>query len=95
MGDFRLEIGRVEKPLRAMEWAYRKLTDEDVIDPERCGLTGLSYGAEIAMYAYWKSKIFRTVSVATGSWGPMNYELGKIPYNDRGRYRQRRAPAST
>jgi dipeptidyl aminopeptidase/acylaminoacyl peptidase len=80
-GDFRLETSRVDKPLRAMEWVYRKLTEEGLVDPERCGLTGLSYGAEIATYAYWKSKIFRTVSVATGGWEPMNYVLGGISYS--------------
>lgn len=80
-GDFRFEISRVEKPLRAMEWVYRRLSEEGLIDPERCGLTGLSYGAEIAMYAYWKSKIFRAVSVASGSWEPMDYELGGLSYS--------------
>ena len=80
-GDFRSEIGRVEKPLRAMEWVHSKLVHEGIVAPEQCGLTGLSYGTEIAMYAYWKSKAFRAVSVATGGWEPMNYIVGGITYS--------------
>ncbi|HEY6249494.1 MAG TPA: prolyl oligopeptidase family serine peptidase, partial [Candidatus Angelobacter sp.] len=78
--DFRFEISRMEKPLCALEWVHRRLTDEGVIDPQRCGLTGLSYGAEIAMYAYWKTKIFRAVSVAAGSVEPTTYVSGGIPF---------------
>jgi dipeptidyl aminopeptidase/acylaminoacyl peptidase len=80
-GDFSLEIARVQKPLEAMEWVRRRLSDEGVIDPERCGLTGLSFGAEIAMYAYWKSTAFRAISVASASWEPMNYLLAGISYS--------------
>ncbi|HVH86931.1 MAG TPA: prolyl oligopeptidase family serine peptidase, partial [Terriglobales bacterium] len=79
-GDFGSEIERVARPLRAMEWVRHKLSDEGIIDPERCGLTGLSYGAEIAMYAEWNSKVFRAVSAASGSWEPMNYVLGGLRF---------------
>jgi len=79
--DFRFEIGRVSKPLQAMEWVRQELANEGLIDPERCGLTGLSYGAEIAMYAYWRSKMFRAISVASTSWEPMNYYLAGINYS--------------
>jgi hypothetical protein len=80
-GDFSLEINRVQKPIDAMEWVRQRLSDEGVIDPDRCGLTGLSYGAEIAMYAYWRSATFRAVSVASASWEPMNYLLAGISYS--------------
>jgi dipeptidyl aminopeptidase/acylaminoacyl peptidase len=80
-GDFRFEIERVSKPLHAMEWVRDQLATEGIIDPERCGLTGVSYGAEIAMYAYWNSKIFRALSVATASWEPMNYYLAGLNYS--------------
>jgi len=80
-GDFRFEIERVARPLLAMEWVRNELAKEGVVDPERCAISGVSYGAEIAMYAYWKSKIFRAVSVATASWEPMNYFLGGINFS--------------
>jgi dipeptidyl aminopeptidase/acylaminoacyl peptidase len=75
-GNFQLEINRVAKPLAAMEWAIRKLTDDGIIDPNRVGLTGLSYGAEIAMYAYWKSKAFKALSSAGGAWEPTGSLMG-------------------
>lgn len=80
-GDFRFEISRVEEPTHAMEWVYHTLVDEGLVDPERCGLTGLSYGSEIAMYAYWASRVFRAISVASASWEPMNYILAGPSYS--------------
>jgi hypothetical protein len=32
------------------------------------------------MYAYWKSKRFRALSVATTSWEPINYVLAGVSY---------------
>ena len=75
VGDFRAEIARVQRPLDAMEWVYRKLVSEGLVEPDRIGVTGLSYGSEIAMYSYWRSKIFRAVSVGNGSW-----DLSLMPF---------------
>jgi hypothetical protein len=77
-GDFTPELRRLQRPCEAMEWVIRKLSDEGVIDPQRVGVSGLSYGTEISMYVYWKSKMFRTVSATTGSWEPVLYYLGGI-----------------
>jgi hypothetical protein len=69
-GDFRMQMDRLERPLRGMEAIVRQLADEGSIDPQRVGLWGLSYGAEIAVYAAWKSPLFKAVGVATTSWDP-------------------------
>lgn len=79
-GDFRMELVRVQKPLEGMEWIYHKLIMDGVVDPDHCGLAGLSYGAEIAMYALWKSSIFKAVTTASGSWDPSFYLLGGQGY---------------
>jgi hypothetical protein len=79
-GDVQFEIRRLQRPVAAMEWVYRKLTAEGIVEPNRCGLTGLSYGAEIAMYAYWNSNVFQALSVASAGWEPMNYLLAGIAY---------------
>jgi hypothetical protein len=79
-GDFRLELSRVQKPLRAMEWISRTLVAQGIVDPERIGITGLSYGAEIAMYAYWESRLFRTASVSTPSWDQSLVLFGGLGY---------------
>jgi len=72
-GDFRFEINRIKRPVAAMEWLIGKLTEEGIVDADRIGLQGVSYGAEIALYGLWTSKAFRAVSVASGSWEPTRY----------------------
>jgi hypothetical protein len=79
-GDFNMELHRVEEPRKAMEWVVKKLTGEGIVDAERVGVSGISYGAEISMYAYWKSDLFRTVSATTGSWEPMLYVMGGLGF---------------
>ena len=76
--DFGVQLRRLQRPLEAIEWVIERLTQEGVIDSERVGITGLSYGAEISMYAYWKSNRFRTVSSATGTWEPILYSMGGV-----------------
>jgi Prolyl oligopeptidase family len=80
-GDFAPELLRVERPLRAMEWVIKKLAQDGLVAPDRVGVQGLSYGAEIAMYAYWKSPSFRAVSAATASWEPIQYAMGGLPFS--------------
>lgn len=68
--DFGTQIDRVERPLKEMQGLITQLASEGIVDPQRVGLSGLSYGAEVAMYAYWKSNSFRAISVASASWDP-------------------------
>ena len=63
-----------------MEHLAKALVEEGLIDGERIGIHGLSYGAEIAMYALWKSKLFRTASVAATSWTPSRFPDGGLNY---------------
>lgn len=72
-GNIEADVDRVQRPLEAMEWIITKLTREGIVDPRRVGLTGLSYGSEIAMYAYWKSESFRAVSVAAPGLDPFDH----------------------
>ena len=77
-GDFEPQLRRMRRPLEAIEWVIDHLTSEGVVDPERVGVSGLSYGAEISMYVYWKSRRIRAISAATGSWEPSWYYLGGL-----------------
>lgn len=80
-GDFKPELQRLELPREAMEWVIHKLAAEGLIDPDRCGVSGLSYGAEIAMYAYWRSQMFRAVSATTGnSMEPILFAMGGVGF---------------
>jgi dipeptidyl aminopeptidase/acylaminoacyl peptidase len=81
-GDFEFEINRVARPLHAMEYIRSQLAAEGIIDPDRCGIAGVSYGSEIAMYAYWKSSILKAVSVATATWGPMDILMAGTSFGE-------------
>jgi hypothetical protein len=73
-GDFATTHKRWELPLAALEWVVRQLTRENIVNPQRVGLTGLSFGAEIAMYAYWRMENLRAVSAASDiGWTPSMY----------------------
>jgi len=75
-GDFRMQMDRLDRPLKGMETIVRQLADDGLIDPHRIGLWGLSYGAEITVYAAWKSRLFKAVGVATTSWDPSHVAFG-------------------
>jgi dipeptidyl aminopeptidase/acylaminoacyl peptidase len=75
-GRFEFQVNRVARPLEVMEWAIKKLASEGVIDPDRVGVTGLSFGTEISMYAYWKSKAFRAISTHGSSVSQTGYLAG-------------------
>ena len=74
-GDHRFEVLRVRRAQEAMEQLVAMLSKQGVVDAARVGLTGLSYGSEIAMYAYAHSHAFRAISSATASLTPSWYDL--------------------
>jgi dipeptidyl aminopeptidase/acylaminoacyl peptidase len=82
-GDSSWEVARVERPRIAIEQLIQRVTADYGVDPSRVGLAGLSYGTEIAMYCYWKSERFRTISTAGGSPSPSWVFLGGIGYASR------------
>lgn len=81
-GDFRIQLARVKRPLEAMKAITRRLAEDGIIDPERIGLSGVSYGAEISMYAYWNWRHLRTVSIADPSWDPNLIVFGGVDYSE-------------
>ncbi|HKX31809.1 MAG TPA: prolyl oligopeptidase family serine peptidase, partial [Blastocatellia bacterium] len=58
-GDLEFTLMMYKRPLDAMETVRQQLTAEGIIDPERCAITGLSYGSDIAVYALSRSKFFK------------------------------------
>lgn len=79
-GDFRHEVERLRRPLEGMKRIAELLEREGLIDRSRMAVTGLSYGAEIAMYAYWNWPELRTVSAAGGSTDPNLFYSGGPRY---------------
>jgi len=75
-GDFKTQMLTWYSPLSSLESIVRKLVRQDLVDPNRVGLTGLSYGAEITQFAITHSSIF--AAAATGGWSardPIFYYL--------------------
>jgi dipeptidyl aminopeptidase/acylaminoacyl peptidase len=72
-GNVQMEVSRLQRPMDGAEWITRKLIGEGIVDSHRVGLTGLSYGAQIAMYSLWKSKMFCAISVASAAEEPTVY----------------------
>jgi dipeptidyl aminopeptidase/acylaminoacyl peptidase len=79
-GNPQAELARIRRPLQAMKSITEKLAADGLVDPTKIGVTGLSYGAEIAMYAYWNWGGLRAVSAATSSWDPSLYFLSGTAY---------------
>jgi len=75
----RWELSRMKRPVQAIRELIHR-SEAFGIDPSRVGLSGLSYGSEIAMYAYWRSRDFRAISSATGSVSPSWLFLGGQGY---------------
>jgi hypothetical protein len=45
-GDARVELNRVRRPLQGMQWIVRQLAAQGIVDENRVGVAGTSYGAE-------------------------------------------------
>jgi Prolyl oligopeptidase family len=81
-GNFQWEINHLDGPLRAIEAKISSLAADGVIDAGRVGLSGSSYGQEIAMYAYFNSRAFRTMATMGSGWSPMAYLAAGLPFSD-------------
>lgn len=79
-GDFKAELDRVRRPLTGMKWLAGELDKLGIIDTTSVGLTGLSYGAEIALYGYWNWPSVRAVSVSGAGWDPSLYNFSSVNY---------------
>ncbi len=55
-------VWRVKMPIDAMQSVISQLSSEGIVDPERVGITGLSYGSEIVDYALAHSRLFRAAA---------------------------------
>jgi dipeptidyl aminopeptidase/acylaminoacyl peptidase len=74
-GDLEFTLMRLKRPLDAMEVMQQQLVAEGIIHPEKCAITGLSYGSEIASYAISRTKIYKAASVASSGLDPTVYML--------------------
>jgi dipeptidyl aminopeptidase/acylaminoacyl peptidase len=77
-GDAEFTAMRMKRPLDAMETVRRQLVAEGIVDPERCGITGLSYGSDIATHAIVSTRTFKAAGVSMLGPDPIAYVLNSV-----------------
>ncbi len=76
-GDYRTAMLRWYSPMASLETAVKLLDEMGIIDPNRKGLTGLSFGAQITNFTITHSDLFQVVAVSSiSSVDPIWYYLG-------------------
>lgn len=75
-GSLQLEVDRLAQPVDAMKSLVGELSADGIVDPNRVALTGLSYGAEVALFALWQWPELSAVSVGNGAWDPATVTFG-------------------
>ena len=77
-GDLAFTRLRERKPLEAMRVLRQQLADEGIVDSTQCGLTGLSYGSDIASYAVATTQIFKAAAVSNSGLDPTSHVLNSV-----------------
>lgn len=77
-GDLEFTLLRNRKPLEAMRLLRQQLADEGIVDSTQCGITGLSYGSDIASYAVATTGIFKAAAVSASGLDPMSHTLNSV-----------------
>jgi len=68
-------VKRYEQGRAAVESVVDYLASRGDIDPKRVGMGGLSFGAEVAMWAAMNSQVPRAISVSNPVFSPLGYLL--------------------
>src|SRR5262249_4713327 len=77
-GDLEFTNMRLRRPLEAMQMVRQQLVDEGIVDPDKSGITGLSYASDIAVYALVTTNIFKAAAVASSSLDPLDYTINSV-----------------
>jgi dipeptidyl aminopeptidase/acylaminoacyl peptidase len=77
-GDLEFTSMRLRRPLDAMMTVRRQLATEGIIDPERCAITGLSYGSDITAYSVVNTDIFKAASLSSSGLDPIAHNLNSV-----------------
>lgn len=74
-GSLSISEIRQLSPIDTLDIAIERLVRDGIVDKGRCGIMGLSYGAEIVEFALWRSKTFQVASTSTAGtvWDLFSY----------------------
>jgi dipeptidyl aminopeptidase/acylaminoacyl peptidase len=65
-GNLDQTLLRLQSPLNTLDIVCQKLVEEGLVDANRRGITGLSYGSEIVDFAISHSNLFQAAAASTG-----------------------------
>jgi len=75
-GDFKTTMLHWYSPMASLEKAVKMLDEMGIIDPNRKGLTGLSFGAEITTFTITHSDLFQVAAASgAGARDPIFYYM--------------------
>jgi dipeptidyl aminopeptidase/acylaminoacyl peptidase len=77
-GDY-AKNARYAKSLDAIESVTKLLADHGLIDPDRVGMGGLSFGSEVTMWAATHSDLLKAISIASVQMEPAYYWFNARP----------------
>lgn len=70
---------RYRRALAAVESATKLLADRGIVDPNRVGMGGLSFGSEVTMWTAMNSDLLKAVSIASVQMEPAYYWFNARP----------------
>lgn len=70
---------RYQQGLETVKAAIASLSERGLVDPERVGMGGLSFGSEVAIYTATHSKLLKAVSIASVQLEPTYYWMNARP----------------
>lgn len=77
-GDLEFTRQRELKPLAAMHAIRKRLAAEGIVDSTRVGITGLSYGSDIAVHAVATTRTFQAAAVSISGHDPLAHILNSV-----------------
>jgi dipeptidyl aminopeptidase/acylaminoacyl peptidase len=77
-GDLEFTLMRARRPLEAMMMLREQLAKEGVVDPERCGITGLSYGSDITAFALATTHVFKAAATSSSGLDSIGHTLNSV-----------------
>jgi len=81
-GDFQTKLLRWASPTESIKMAVGMLVDQGLVDAQRVGISGFSYGVEIVGYALTHTNLFRAASGASTHDPYFYYMSGEAWHNN-------------
>ena len=83
-GDFKKAKMIWDSPMESLASVLKMLDDMGIVQPDKRGLSGLSFGTEITMYTISHSNLFQAAAASQGSGrDPFAYDLGEVAWRKR------------